>query len=138
MRAGGVVVHHQLKTAIPLVGMQVWRGALLCADYLVHKAGAPPSVGTAGLPAEIDAQIRHAPAEMIGQLRLGLVTLTCGVAADAYARSSTATRLTVTIWLCAADKFRDTVVLELGAGTGLAGLVCDLVAQPRAVFRTGA
>ncbi|XP_024526805.1 methyltransferase-like protein 22 isoform X3 [Selaginella moellendorffii] len=32
-----ILIYHNMATAIPLVGLQVWRGALLLADFIIHK-----------------------------------------------------------------------------------------------------
>ncbi|GAQ79625.1 hypothetical protein KFL_000340280 [Klebsormidium nitens] len=32
-----VLIHHSLATSLPDVGLQVWRGALLLADYILHQ-----------------------------------------------------------------------------------------------------
>ncbi len=33
-----LVIKHHIRTSLDLVGLQVWRGALLLADYLLHLA----------------------------------------------------------------------------------------------------
>lgn len=32
-----ISIHHRLKTSIPYVGLQIWRGSLLLGDFLLHK-----------------------------------------------------------------------------------------------------
>lgn len=32
-----ISIHHLLKTRIPYVGLQIWKGALLLSDFLLHK-----------------------------------------------------------------------------------------------------
>lgn len=36
-RRGTIAIEHQRSTVLTLVGLQVWRGALILADFLFHN-----------------------------------------------------------------------------------------------------
>lgn len=39
------IIEHEVHTSLDLVGLQVWRGALLLADYILHSSNADPQSG---------------------------------------------------------------------------------------------
>lgn len=99
-----VSIQHALATPLHSVGLQVWRGALLLADYILSQIDAQPdganAAGAAG-SAERVQQGQHAGSSPAAQ----------------------------------ASPLHGITALELGAGSGLAGLVLAKVA--RRVFLTG-
>lgn len=102
-----VSIQHALATPLRSVGLQVWRGALLLADYILSLADAlPGATGAAGGTGQA-AQQQQQHVQRAG--------------GDGAAQASPLHGITA---------------LELGAGSGLAGLVLANVA--RRVFLTGA
>lgn len=101
-----VSIRHALATPLSSVGLQVWRGALLLADYILSLADDHPGAGgAAGAPGTAEQ-----------------AQLQCKQHADGGAAVPPGPLHGIT-------------ALELGAGSGLAGLV--LAATARRVFLTG-